>query len=310
MKPGVTTILRAIGWLVAAVATIGVWVASAEKTTEPALPPGVAVVRNLTYRVVDGRPLALDLYLPTAPAPILRPALVAIHGGSWVGGLRREYGTQAARFAEHGFVAAAVDYRLARPGAPSWDGALEDVAAAVDWLAEQVEEYGVDPDRIAAFGTSAGGLLAAHLARDDLAFRGTKPTTRIRAAVCLSTPASLYPLASARRLAHDPVSSLVGGAAGDFDHRAEDASPINHVTPGWHPVLLIHGTYDLWVSVNQAREMRDKLDKMRVPNRLIEIEGARHGFELQIGAPEPRDLLPDVLHFLGESLQIRGSAGP
>jgi acetyl esterase/lipase len=301
--------LRSLVWIAVTIATIGVWRASAEKSTEPPLPEGVSVIRDQTYRVIDSRRLALDLYVADQPERSDRPAFIALHGGSWTGGSKRDYGPQFARLARNGFVVAVVDYRLARPGAPSWDKALEDASAAVDWLTAHASTYQIDPKRLYAIGTSAGGLLAAHLARDDLFQEGErKPANLIQAAVCLSTPTSLVALTKDRGLSHDPVRDLVGDFPEGFDQRASDASPITHVTPGWRPVLLIHGTDDQWAPVDQARKMHEKLDSMAVPNRLIEIIGARHGFELQVEAPNPRDLLPEILDFLNGVERIRPSS--
>ena len=291
--------LRVVGWCLAVGATAWIWWTSAGKSAERPLPKGVLVVRDVAYRDHEGVRRTLDLYLPVESASKARPAIVAIHGGSWIGGSKREYGSQLARFAHHGFVVAAVDYQLARPGAPSWSGALEDVAVAVAWLADHARTYQIDPRRIAAIGTSAGGLLAAHLARDDLRSRdSSRPTRRIQAAVCLSTPFSLVALADARGLEHDPVRDFIGGDPWRSGEIADDGSPISHVSPGWRPILLIHGTDDSWVSVNQARNMSRECARMGVSHRVIEIVGARHGFELEIKAPDRRDLLPDIMSFL------------
>lgn len=303
------TNLRYVAWAAVVVSTAWVWVRSAEKTSEPPIPKGVAVVHDVTYRVIDGQRLALDLYLPDSAESWSkrRPAIIAVHGGSWVGGSKRDYGPQFARFAEHGYVVAVVDYRLARPGAPSWDKALEDVAAAVDWLGDHAELYAIDTDRLVATGTSAGGMLAAHLGLGTPATGYTMPKHRVQASVCLSTPASLASLARHRGLKHDPVRDLVGGAPDEFAQRAMDASPIAHVTAESRPMLLIHGTDDLWVSITQARELQGKLEKMDLPSQLVEIVGARHGFELRVEAPGPRDLLIEVLDFLDEVWRKRVS---
>jgi acetyl esterase/lipase len=290
--------LRALAWIAVVVATAFAWAGSASKSTEPPIPDGVAVIRDLTYRIVDGRPLKVDLYQPDGLPPTPRPALLAIHGGSWVGGSRRDYGDQLARLVTRGFVVVAVDYRLARPGAPSWDGALDDVASAVVWLRVHAETLAIDPDQIAAIGTSAGGVLAAHLALGGPTRNGNRPGPLVSAAVCLSTPTALDALVAGRELPRDPALEFVGYHDDQVLMRLVKASPISYVTPDSRPLLLIHGTDDLWVPIEQARQMHGKLEKVRVSSRLIEIDGARHGFELRVGGPNPRDLLPEVLDFL------------
>ncbi|APW59823.1 alpha/beta hydrolase [Paludisphaera borealis] len=299
-----------------AAATAWVWAGAAEKPTEPPLPEGVVVIRDLTYRYFGEQRLALDLYLPadagppTAGTGELRPAIVAVHGGSWVGGSKRDYGPQFARFAEHGIVVAVVDYRLARPGAPSWDGALEDVAAAVDWLGVYAETYRVDTDRLAIVGTSAGGFLAAHIGLGTpLRSYMAGARQQVKAAVCLSTPTSLVELAAFRSLKHDPLRDLMGLSSGDLDNmvRTKLNEWVTLISHRARPMLLIHGTDDLWVPISQARELHKRLGWMAIPSRLIEINGARHGFELRVEAPSPRDLLPDVLDFLNEVWRERAS---
>ena len=110
--------VRLVVWLAVVTATSWVWLASAEKTSKPPLPPGVSLVSNVPYRLAAGVPLALDLFLPVDAAALeLRPVLIAVHGGSWIGGSKSDYGPQFARLAQHGIVVAVVDYQLARPGA-------------------------------------------------------------------------------------------------------------------------------------------------------------------------------------------------
>ena len=158
------TIIRLVAWSVAVTSTAWVWFAAGPKIDDPYA--GLVVTRDEAYRVVDGLPLRLDLLRPTEQDRGL-PLLVAVHGGSWIGGSKREYGPQFANLVRNGTAVAVVDYRLARPGAPSWDGALDDLRKVLDHLLQKADEHGLDPRRIATLGTSAGGLLAALAAQTD-----------------------------------------------------------------------------------------------------------------------------------------------
>ncbi len=279
-------IIRAGAWLAVLAATAWVWTSR----PTPADPfEGLDVVRDVAYRDVDGRPLRLDLLLPPETSDAPRPLLVAIHGGSWIGGSRRDYAPQFADLVRGGLAVAVIDYRLARPGAPSWPGALEDVETAIDWLMARADRFRLDPERVALLGTSAGGLLAARAGRKD---------RRIAAVVCLSTPFDLAGLAAFRRLGHEPVDVFLGVSPTDAPDLASAASPIAHVAVGGPATLLIHGDDDLWVSVEQARGMQERLKAAGGLHWLVVLPGSRHGFELKVGSPHPRDLAPEVRRFL------------
>lgn len=290
------SLARLGAWFALAVATGWAWESSTARPSRPAPPSGIVALRDLTYRNDDGQRLALDLYLPdpgeSGESFEARPLLLAVHGGSWIGGSKSEYGPQFAGLAKRGIAVAVVDYRLARPGSPSWPDAPADIAAALDWLEARSARYGIDPGRVAVVGTSSGGLLAALAGFQD---------PRIRGIVCLSAPMDITALMVERSLPHEPALAFIGDDPEGLESRARDASPISLVQPGQPPMLLIHGTEDRWVPIEQARNMRRTLEASDVPNRLIEIEGGRHGFEPQVQEPRPRDLAPDILEFLEEA---------
>ncbi len=280
------TIIRAIGWLAVLAATAGAW-ASRRPTDDPFT--GLTVVRDAVYSAGDGLPLRLDLLLPHGPPASTRPLVVAVHGGGWTGGSRREYAPQFADLARLGLAVAVIDYRPARPGAPSWDGALQDVREAVGWLLGRADRFRLDADRVATLGTSSGGLLALRAAQED---------RRISAAVGLSTPTSLTTLVAGRRLRHEPARDFLGADPTTVPDRAAAASPLEHVVPGDPAVLLIHGEDDAWVPVDQARRLHRVLEAAGCHTRLLVLPAARHGFDLQVGPPFARDLAPVVADFL------------
>ena len=127
------------------------------------------MVAGVPYAAIPGiRPLELDLYLPAgATAPV--PAVVFLHGGGWRVGSRHSVGPAYAgwspspfeRLAQAKIAVASVDYRLS--GEAQWPAQLHDAKAAVRWLRARADEIGIDSSRIAAWGESSGGHLAALL---------------------------------------------------------------------------------------------------------------------------------------------------
>jgi acetyl esterase/lipase len=278
------------------------------RSDEP--PPGVIAYREIAYRVDGGRTVRLDLYVPEgAPPPGGRPLVVAIHGGGWRGGSKDLYGRMAARLATHGYAVAAVGYRLSKPGQPGWPSNFEDVREAVRWLRRHAEDYGLDPDRVVAMGSSAGGHLALMLGAypDGPVTPEGRPggnhtqssdvTARVDAVVSFYGPADLARLDGVP-IAGESVEALLGGPPTSLPGRCEAASPINHVSPDDPPVLLIHGDKDATVPIDQGHRLARVLGAAGVTHRLVVIPGAGHGFGFRVGG---RDLLPDILEFLRET---------
>jgi acetyl esterase/lipase len=285
--------LRMLAWGGLLVAT-GLLVRAEVHRSGP--PKGVVRIPDLVYRTVGGRGARLDVYVPESAAPPGgRPAVVAIHGGGWRGGSKGDYGAKAALLAQHGYVVVAVDYLLSRPGSPSWPEGFEDVREAVRWVRRHASRYGVDPHRIAAMGSSAGGHLAALL---GTVADGTSDEARVEAVVDFYGPADLLDLWTGETPAAGSVALLIGGPPGGREDRYEAASPARQVGRDDPPMLLIHGRDDRHVPLEQSEALASALRRAGVRNRLIVVEGARHGFGFQA---EGRDLLPEILEFLDEA---------
>jgi len=277
----------------------------------PTLPRGVVAYTDLVYQRDGDRRARLDIYTPAGALPARgRPAVLAIHGGGWRGGSKRGYGPMAAALVEHGYVVVAVDYRLSRPGAPSWPANSDDLRAAVRWLRGHAAVYGVDPNRIAVMGASAGGHLAALLATcPEGPSPGSEPrpaiSARVQAVIDFYGPSDLPALAAESPYAGAALALYLGGGPDDVPDRYEAASPARHVTRDTPPMLLIHGTDDWNVPLDQSRRLSAALAAEGVRHRLIIVEGARHGFDFQVGS---RDLLPEVLAFLQSVWNVSSGA--
>jgi len=268
---------------------------------------GVSLIQDEVYRTDGPWRLTLDRYVPasspdqTRPAPP-RPVLIAIHGGSWCGGTKAVYRSDprntVIRLANRGIVVVAIDYRLARPGVPTWPAVLDDVREAVRWVRRHAGELHVDPERIVVMGQSAGAHLAALVATMPDQPDPAGVSSRVQGAVSFYGPSDLNRLVNFRQLTHEPIRTFVGDSRENFTRLAADASPLNHVSVGDPPMLLLHGSEDLCVPPEQSILMADALERAGVPHRLIIVDGARHGFETLFEKPQTRDLLPEILAFL------------
>ncbi|MFE4196749.1 alpha/beta hydrolase fold domain-containing protein [Paenarthrobacter sp. NPDC056912] len=244
------------------------------------------------------RPLLLDLYLPkSAPEgggkENQRPAVVHFHGGGWRVGERSSLGPVCDSFGlapfdvltEAGFVVVSADYRLS--GEAQFPAQLHDARAAVQWLRNHAVEYGVDPERIYAWGDSAGGHLASLVG-----LTGTD-SSRVAAVAAWYPPTDLIhmgdqALPDAVARASDPGSReelLVGGVLAENPERAAAASPISYVRPGSPPFLLVHGSADRFVPAAQSQSLAAALEKSGAEVELLLIDHADHMWSLPEGSP-------------------------
>lgn len=136
----------------------------------PIFPSGeVDVLSGLVYgSAIDHRgvtiDLLLDLYVPPDDEITERPLILFVHGGGFSGGSRSSFATHAMNYARRGFVVASIDYRLRPNDTPAEQlvaalQAIDDAMESVRWLKANAPTYGIDPDRIAALGSSAGGAI-------------------------------------------------------------------------------------------------------------------------------------------------------
>jgi len=249
-----------------------------------AVPENVSVRKGIEFGKGGGRALALDLYSPKQRNARL-PAVIFIHGGAWKSGYRQMYHYYCTKFAERGYVAATVSYRLTSE-AP-FPAAVEDIKCAVRWLRANAETLGIDPNRIAVAGGSAGGHLAMMVgyAPDTPELEGdggnSDSSSRVQAVVNLYGPTDLT--TDFARTKSDVIAFLGGKSFDEQGELYQFASPVTHVTKDDPPTLILHGSIDGTVPIEQAELLVKKLKENGVACEYDRIEGWPHAMDLHAG---------------------------
>lgn len=251
---------------------------------------GPRIERDVTYGVVDGEKLLLDVYQPPSPAvDEHRPAIMLIHGGGWRAGSRQSPSIVAlsGALAEAGYVAFNVEYRLVKPN-PEGDGWLnrypvpiDDCRLAVRWVRANAEKYGVDAAKLGACGDSAGGHLVSLLGTIDSKGEGdagATPSSRVQAVADIFGPVDLTADFSAIQLGELTVQDLVDSWITTPEQKKE-ASPQYHIDKHTAAFLIIHGAKDTLVPVEQSRAFHAALQKAGRSSEYIEFDEAGHGFQ-------------------------------
>lgn len=314
--------MRARGALAALFASALVLVNGCATRPEPVVETTSATARDLGAAEIhrdqefaqrDTGPLKLDLFLPKR-SPQRSPLVVYVHGGGWDAGFRYLDGNvaaagatesyTAARLLRNGYAVATVDYRLS--GIAQSPAQVEDVSEAVRWLQQQAARWRLDPNRVALWGSSAGGLLVSQLgavADDPSKPGGGLPG--ISAVVNWFGPSDMSAEAEVSHpelgdYARRVVGQFLGCAPVDCPAVADRASPVRNLSGEEPPFLIQHGVADSIVPISQSFDFADELRSLSVPVEVHPYEGVGHGF-----APGPHTpvIAGVVVDFLDEHLR-------
>jgi acetyl esterase/lipase len=240
---------------------------------------------DLAFANTGERDLLLDLYLPDGVAQA--PLIVWLHGGAWRAGSKEN--VEALDIVEQGFALASVGFR--NSGEATFPAQIHDIKAAIRFLRARAADYGYDASRIAVWGVSSGGHLAAltGVSNGSAALEGTLgehvgESSDVQAIVDYSGPANL------RTILHQSTPHGVGVRAPAMeallgkpveDESIQDlvtlASPSLQVSANAAPLLLMHGVQDNQVPINQAIELQQAYE---AAGRHVEAEWileATHG---------------------------------
>lgn len=297
---------------------------------------GVTGMPDVVYKTVSGyRPLKLDLFLPPGAGQDGKgkPVIVYIHGGGWAGGGPRrsaafqDWPKVLASIAAQGYVVASVGYRFS--GEAPFPAAAKDVKSAIRWLRANGSRFGIDPDRFAVWGQSAGGHLAALVGAScaDPAFAEDAPAPARpvtvetvptgaggaeQASDCVQAVVSwfgIYDLATMPSYLNkdapptEPMRRFLGcGPAGCDADRTRLASPIAHLDAKDPPFLLMHGRDDNVVPVAQQDRFASALAAAKVSVKTRIFDGANHSWiaeKPERTAEVSRQALADTIDFIG-----------
>ncbi|MHB1425854.1 MAG: alpha/beta fold hydrolase [Gemmataceae bacterium] len=239
---------------------------------------------GLVFAKIGTTELKLDLAMPTAgEGPF--PVILCLHGGGWISGEREKMKGTIEVLARRGYVAVSPDYRLApRERFPAQ---IEDCKAAVRWLRANADKYRINPERIGAFGFSAGAHLACLLGvtgKDDgLEGKGgnAEQSSAVQAVVSFFGPTDFTRPVFSKEVREKHLEPFLGGAAEEKAEVYRRASPLTYVNKNAPPFLFVHGTADTIVPIEQSEAMVKKLQDAGVSARLIEMEGEGHFWDWQ-----------------------------
>lgn len=270
----------------------------------PGSPDDVDVRRDVVFGTGGGRDLTMHIVMPKERSETPAPAYVWIHGGGWQGGTKDGGVGQVTPLVRKGFVGATIEYRLT--GEAAFPAQIEDCKCAIRYLRAHADQYNIDVDRIAVGGSSAGGHLVALLGTSggikELEGDGgwADQSSTVQAVVDLYGPTDFAtfvttPGYESHNRDGSPESKLLGG--GEVTQLTEGikrVNPITYVDADDPPFLIIHGSNDRTVPLNQSELLHKALQAAKVESKLHVIEGAGHGGP-QFAAPEVRGMQMEFL---------------
>ena len=255
--------------------------------------PNVTVEENVMIPTTDGYELAADVSRPAGSSG-RAPALLFLPGGGWATAnhepLKERYGVP---MAERGYVCVTATYRIMEQAI--WPAAIRDVKAMLRWMRANADYLGIDPDRIALGGKSAGGHLSllAAATNGSPEFDGDGPNAGFSSRI--SAVIGVAPASDIREFwRREPLIPYTANDSSDAAFTA--ANPMERVTSDFPPTLLAHGTKDDRVSHQMTMRLFAALEEAGVPADLRLFAHQDHMFD---GDPQYSSAIVDAMsHFL------------
>lgn len=250
----------------------------------------VRLIENVTYSAVDSEAVKMDIlapwsqrydYLESQP----RPLIVFVQGSSWRRPTMGEEIPQLVQFVRAGYVVATVQHRNSLDG-HAFPAFLQDVKTAIRFLRAHADQYAIDPERVAIWGTSSGAnasLLVA-LTPDDPRYKTAEyadQSDAVNAVVSCFAPTDVIDtFKNADQVPGSDILqySLFGADRGKWDTIKRQMSPLYQIQDGkeYPPFLLLHGDADKVVPYHQMEDMYHALQEHGVTVEAYRVKGANH----------------------------------
>lgn len=241
------------------------------------VPETVIQTADVIFKEIDGEKIGVDIYQPkndNTPNPLI----FIIHGGYWKAGDKYVHTQQGIEFAEMGYTAVSVNYRLSEKH--KFPANIEDIYDCLKYLIDNAAKYNIDPTRIVTYGGSAGGHLSAFIGlaanTPGREYNSEINSSSIKGIITLY---GMHDLTLPIQKEHPYTIQYIGSSFDEASAKYRDASPIYHVDNDDPPLLIIHGTIDGSVSVKNSDALSDMLDYVGVKYTYDRVDGWPHAMD-------------------------------
>lgn len=281
MKISRRGLLKATGALAAAPALASLTAATAGAQGNAPNTADLRIDSNIVFGKGGDIDLLLDVIHPPADVTSKRMAIIHLFGGGFTSGSKNAgYIVNDSRaLGKLGYTNISANYRLQAQGL--WPAQIHDLKAAIRWTRANAAKIGIEPNRIAVAGYSAGGLLSLLAAATNgmAEFEGAGGNAGVSSDIQASI--GVYPLASFADSPGNSGGRMFPTTLSDAERAKamEAATPATYIRKEFAPTIFIHGTADTTVPMSSSINFFNKLQAAGVPTALTLIQGANHAFD-------------------------------
>ncbi len=277
--------------------------------SHPKVSKGVLFRPKVIIGKAGERNLTGDVFTPKKIPRKTRPAIVFLHGGSWMFGSPSQFHHHADYLArKYGFFALSVDYRLS--GEAKFPAALQDAKCAIRWIRSHAKKLNIDPERIAICGGSAGAHLSSMVAT-TAGVKGYEGNgghqefpSHVNAVILFNGEFDMWDLVKKKSLI-EAMIQFIGGSSEEMPEKYDELSSVKRIHSKVPATLFLHGTIDKCVSHEQSVAFFNRLQEVGVHAELEIYEDKPHAWFNR--EPDRTKTLKRMERFLVSRFELGGS---